>query len=281
MDIYDSVSELTSKNITLRYSTSFSSASRLFGGSIRSHIFNIYGMVRVADEIVDTYRGSDSRELLDSYEQQIYTAPERGYSTDLTVHAFVLTANEFGINETLIKPFFSSMRTDLKPPKNFSQEMYRTYIHGSAEVIGLMCLSVFCGGDTVKYTSLSEGAAALGSAFQKVNFLRDLADDTSRLGRNYFPNTSVEISEADKQNIIRDISEDFTAAYAAAIRLPSSSRTAVMVAYAYYRALLRKLSRTSVKNIQARRIRISNIHKLVIISGTALTAWLIRRPTDV
>lgn len=261
MTQYDSVAQSTARMLTLHYSTSFGAATRLLGAELRSDIYNIYGMVRVADEIVDTYPGTNKAVLLHAYEHQVYAAIELGYSTDLVLHAFQLTANKCGITKQLIVPFFNSMRFDLEPFTSLTTQQYETYIYGSAEVVGLMCLKVFCQGDTAQYEKLKSGAQALGAAFQKVNFLRDRAADMQMLGRNYFPGTSALLDEDDKLQLTADIRRDFVAAHAAIKQLPKSGRPAVMLAYQYYIKLLQKLERTPVDVINTTRIRIPNAQK--------------------
>lgn len=258
-----------SRELTIRYSTSFSWATKFVAPSLRDDVYAIYGLVRIADEIVDSYGGQDARELLDGLEQETYLALARGYSTNPVVHAFQLTAGAYGITSSLIRPFFASMRTDIKPPRHFSQKAYEAYIHGSAEVVGLMCLKVFVLGDKQQYKMLRPGAVRLGAAFQKVNFLRDFASDSHELGRVYFPNVANRwLDEAEKAAIIADIQTDFTTAKAYVSALPSNARTAVAISYVYYQALLDKLSRTPASTICTERIRISNIRKLWLMART-------------
>lgn len=189
MELYDSVSREINELITRRYSTSFGLSSTLFPRPLRTHIYAIYGLVRIADEIVDTYRGNDARELLDELETDTYRSIGSGYSANPVVHAYALTARTFGIERPVIEAFFSSMRMDITGYEN-TPENYERYIHGSAEAVGLMCLSAFVDGDTELYGELSGGASALGAAYQKINFLRDLASDTSELDRWYFPGST-------------------------------------------------------------------------------------------
>lgn len=274
MDIYAPVSYKTSRLLTLSYSSSFGSSSYLFGKRLRKHIYAIYGMVRIADEIVDTYKGADADTLLDQFEREVFQAIERGYSTNPIIHAFCLTARKYRIDDTLIKPFFWSMRLDLTP-QTFTAQLYRDYIHGSAEVVGLMCLRVFCNGDDDTYSKLEPGAASLGAAYQKVNFLRDLAADCTELGRMYFPDISYEsFDEKEKQAVIADIQSDFDAARPALLRLPKSSRLATMVSYSYYLTLLRKLKSTPIDTIKQHRIRLGAGRKLLLFFKViALESW--------
>ncbi|OGL22402.1 hypothetical protein A2707_03710 [Candidatus Saccharibacteria bacterium RIFCSPHIGHO2_01_FULL_45_15] len=271
MDLYTSVAYASSKQLTLRYSSSFGTSSRLFDRAIQPHIFAIYGLVRIADEVVDTYRGNDTRTILDQLENDTYSAIESGYSTNPIIHSFALTAQKFGISQDLIAPFFSSMRTDI-PPSSYTSDKYHSYIHGSAEVVGLMCLRVFCSGDQSYYDQLQPGAIALGAAYQKVNFLRDLAADYTELGRVYFPGVAFEtFDDTAKQAIIDDIQADFKSANIAISALPRSSRIAVRVSYRYYTQLLRQLEHTPASIIKQTRVRISKPHKLWLLAQTLVT----------
>ena len=209
MELYSKVSSLLAQLLTRKYSSSFSSASRLFPKQVQIHIYNIYGLVRVADEIVDTYDGNGKRALLDNLEQEVYDAIERGFSANPIVQAFSETAKSNAITKELIAPFFESMRMDISQ-KSFNKQEYETYIYGSAEVIGLMCLKVFCEHSGGTYKTLKPGAQRLGAAYQKVNFLRDMAADYMELGRVYFPNVTYEnFNEHEKLAIINDIHTDF------------------------------------------------------------------------
>lgn len=270
MDEYDQAAQLASKVVTQTYSTSFSSAIRLFSKPLRPHIYNIYGLVRITDEIVDTYQQTDAGQLLDDLEDEVYAALKRGFSTNVTVQAFCLTANSFSIDKSLIKPFFASMRMDLHK-KTFTAAQYKTYIHGSAEVIGLMCLKVFVDGDQAQYTSLKNGAAALGSAFQKVNFLRDLADDHVTRGRYYFPIGSFEtFDDKTKTKIINDIRADFKRAEPAVAKLPSEARPATRLAYTYYSRLLHKLEQAPASTITQKRVRLNRATKVWLVTRVKL-----------
>jgi phytoene/squalene synthetase len=227
--------------------------------------------VRIADEIVDTYTGSDKEEQLNALEKETYDAIERRYSTNPIVHAFARTAQEFSIDETLIKPFFDSMRMDIHP-QEYDDTLYAEYIHGSAEVVGLMCLRVFTLGDHEMYTELTPGAVALGSAYQKVNFLRDITDDRARLGRTYFPGVKYDsFSNADKRAIVESITADFDVAREAIGHLPSTSRVAVASSYVIYRRLLDKLSSANIEDIKTTRIRLSGYEKAWYVLRTVLS----------
>lgn len=264
MELYTSTSYELSRQLTLRYSTSFSKSSELFATRIRRHIFAIYGLVRIADEIVDTYQGKKTAALLDALEQETYDAIRLQYSTNPIVHAFAHTAAHYGIAKNLIAPFFESMRMDLKK-KRFTQKEYDQYIFGSAEVIGLMCLRVFVEGNDHAYKKLEAGAKALGSAYQKVNFLRDMASDFSDRGRVYFPGVTYDtFSDDQKQVIVVDIRHDFKTAQQYLDQLPKTARKAVKLSYSYYSELLRLLDRASVATIKERRLRVSAARKTAL-----------------
>lgn len=264
MEQYDQVAAQTARLVTNSYSSSFGLATRLFPLTIRGDIYNIYGLVRLADEIVDTYLGDDARVQLDDLEKEVYRALEYRYSTNLIVHAFQMTANRYAIDKALIAPFFYSMRLDTAPRK-YDQALYARYIDGSAEVVGLMCLKVFVA-SPAEYVHLEPGARALGAAFQKVNFLRDLAADQTELKRCYFPGTTFKtFNEADKAEIIADIKNDFLIAQQAIPQLPKSARPAVSAAYGYYSRLLQRLEATPVATLKQKRVRINNGVKLVLL----------------
>jgi phytoene/squalene synthetase len=270
MDLYTRVAYAHARQLTLAYSTSFGISTRFFTNDIKPHIYAIYGLVRIADEIVDTYKGHDALELLDELESATYRSIQSGYSTNPIVHAFALTAAKYNIDHVLVNPFFESMRMDLVP-QNYTDRDYAKYIHGSAEVVGLMCLKVFCGGDESAYKKLEKGAAALGSAYQKVNFLRDLSADYKELGRLYFPGKNFEeFNENDKQEIIEDIQSDFSTALPALMKLPRSCKKATMMSYVYYMELLKKLESTPASTIKEVRVRVPNQKKLLLLIKTAL-----------
>jgi 15-cis-phytoene synthase len=264
MELYTTVSYEVSRHITQKYSTSFGVSTRLFSSDIKPHIYAIYGLVRVADEIIDTYRGNDAPKLLQALESEVYEALERGFSASPVVHAFGETARQYGITKQLIRPFFESMAMDEKQIV-YTQAKYERYIYGSAEVVGLMCLRVFLSGDDTEYDRLSDGARALGAAYQKVNFLRDLAADYRELGRIYFPGVTFDsFDDAEKRKIITDIEKDFAQAKAAVIELPLSSRRAVALSVIYYEALLSKIKNTPATLIKQKRIRINNRNKMLL-----------------
>ncbi len=269
MEQYTTIAYAHARSLTLHYSSSFGLSSRLFAREIQKHIYAIYGLVRIADEIVDTYKSTDATQLLNSLEEETYQSIHRHFSTNPIVHAFALTAREYGINRALIAPFFKSMRMDTET-HIFDTKKYNDYIHGSAEVVGLMCLKVFCGGDNKNYKKLESGAEALGSAYQKVNFLRDLAEDYHELGRIYFPGITFEkFNDDSKQAIIHDIEKDFAHALPDIKRLPVSCRGAVETSYIYYSELLQKLKSTPAETIKKTRARIPTARKLQLFSKAA------------
>lgn len=222
MDTYTTTAYRQSKILTAAYSTSFTMSMQLFHRSLRRHIYAIYGLVRLADEIVDTYNGNDREELLNAFEAETVEAIDRGYSTNPIIHSYAITAAHFKIPVSLLTSFFESMRMDITPT-SYSSEEYSHYIYGSAEVVGLMCLRVFTNDNTL-YDELSNGAQSLGAGYQKINFLRDIQADSVNLNRWYFPFSSYEsFSEEDKQHIIDDITVDFTNAAIAIRKLPRNS----------------------------------------------------------
>ena len=275
MNLYDDVAEQAAKQLTNRYSTSFSKAIRVFPAALQSDIYNIYGMVRIADEIVDTYKGKAATKILDEFESSLYVSLQRTYSPNIITHAFCLTAKRYNIDRELIAPFFKSMRIDSS--NNYDSTMYKSYIYGSAEVIGLMCLKVFVDGDDKRYKQLENGARALGSAFQKVNFLRDIADDNLRLGRYYFPVGSyAAFDEKTKKIIVADIKHDFEVAAPAIKDLPAAARPAVKLATVYYSALLKKIENTQPAELKQQRIRVSDLRKLFIFASLMMQFRLVK-----
>lgn len=270
MELYTKTAYATSKLLTLRYSTSFSSSTSLFRDETAKHVYAIYGLVRVADEIVDTYKGPGAKKILDDLEKEVATSLKRGYSTNPIVHAYVTTALQFDIEPELLAAFFTSMRLDLSP-QTYTKKLYETYIYGSAEVVGLMCLTVFVDGDKARYKKLQSGARALGAAYQKVNFLRDLASDHSELDRLYFPGYTYDsFDESAKQTVIADIEKDIAHARTVIHLLPHDAEQAVSLSLVYYHTLLRKLTRAKIDDIKTRRIRINNVHKLWLYIGVKI-----------
>jgi phytoene/squalene synthetase len=256
---------LCSRITTEEYSTSFSSAIRLLHKDLRAPIYNIYGFVRFADEIVDTFHEFDKVSLLEQFKRETYDAVERKISLNPILHSFQLTVNEFNIDPHLIEAFFHSMEMDLHK-RDYDKRHYQEYIYGSAEVVGLMCLYVFCEGDRKKYEALKPFAQSLGAAFQKVNFLRDVKADYSSLDRTYFPDVDFRnFTHRCKEKIEQDIAADFAHAYKGIIALPWKARFGVYVAYKYYLSLFRKICKATPSGILEERIRIPNYHKAMIV----------------
>ncbi|MDB5249681.1 MAG: phytoene/squalene synthase family protein [Segetibacter sp.] len=266
MHLFHDVSRQCSKITTEKYSTSFASAIRLLHKDLRTPIYNIYGFVRFADEIVDTFHGHDQAVLLKQFKMETYDAIERGISLNPILHSFQMAVNEYGIAMPLIDAFFNSMEQDLNKLE-YDQDTYNEYIYGSAEVVGLMCLSIFCDGEIEKYNALKPYAQSLGAAFQKVNFLRDLKADTQTLERMYFPGCNfLNFSEVEKQQIEADILKDFKHAYQGIVRLPIKARFGVYVAYKYYMSLFNKIRKVKAIRIMEERIRIPNYYKAMILA---------------
>jgi phytoene synthase len=268
MTLYDRTSLECSKLITTRYSTSFSLGIRTLDKKFRAPIYSIYGFVRFADEIVDTFHDHDKFELLDRFETDTYRAIEEKISLNPVLHSFQWVINGYGIERELIDAFLKSMRMDLNN-NTYNQKGYESYIYGSAEVIGLMCLRVFTEGDDTLYQELKEPARRLGSAFQKVNFLRDIRSDYFERGRVYFPGIDFsQFKSVDKKAIEEDIQQDFNAAYAGIIRLPKGARKGVYLSYIYYLKLFEKIKKLSPESILQKRIRIPDLKKLALIIPT-------------
>lgn len=266
-EIFDTVSESCSKKVTNAYSTSFSLATKMLAPSIRQDIYNIYGFVRFADEIVDTFHEYDKEHLFNKFEEDLQEALEFRISLNPILNSFQKTVHQYNIPNELIEAFMKSMRLDLTKTNYMTEEEYRQYIYGSADVVGLMCLKVFVQGDQTKYLQLKESAMSLGSAFQKVNFLRDLKSDHEGLNRSYFPNTNIDaLDEISKQQIISDIETDFKNGYKGILQLPPESKFGVFMAYRYYRRLLKKLSRTPAVEIKNTRIRVPNYEKFGLLT---------------
>ena len=266
-DFYDIVSYDCSKLVTQRYSTSFSLGTRLLSNSIRVHIYNIYGFVRFADEIVDSFHEFNKVDLLNRFEEDLMHAISNKISLNPILNSFQFTVNEKKIDIELIKSFLKSMRIDLTKNNYKTKKEYDEYIYGSADVVGLMCLKVFVDGDNSKYEKLKPYAMSLGSAFQKVNFLRDLNADFKNLDRTYFPNLNLSnFDEESKINIINEIEKDFNHALKGIFMLPESSRLGVYTAYKYYRKLLIKLKKTPSVKIQSARIRVPNYQKMGVLA---------------
>lgn len=265
IDLFHKVSFDCSKVVTRSYSTSFSSAIRLLHSDLRVPIYNIYGFVRLADEIVDTFHDHDKLDLLQQFKTETFTAIDRRISLNPILNSFQKTVNEYQIDHQLIHAFFKSMESDLTQ-NTYDRQGYEEYIYGSAEVVGLMCLYVFCEGNRQLYNKLKAYARALGAAFQKVNFLRDIQYDFNDLSRLYFPGCDFHnFTEHDKEKIEEDIELDFKKAYKGIISLPIKARFGVYVAYKYYYSLFRKIREIHHKEILRQRIRIPNYQKAFII----------------
>lgn len=269
--LYDRVAEQTASMIIREYSTSFGMAARLLGAGVRQDVENIYGLVRLADEIVDgvaAYAGvseQEIRRLLDELEEETEAAMKRGYSTNLVVHAFALTARRTGIEPDLTLPFFKSMRTDITRVTHTPQS-FDEYVYGSAEVVGLMCLKAFLVGMDLtpeQNNTFVTGARKLGAAFQKVNFLRDLSADVDALGRSYFPGINIAtFTEADKQRLVEDIDADLAVSGVIVPLLPASSRKAVALAQNLFAELNRRIARTPAAELKQTRVSVPTLVKV-------------------
>ncbi|MEO5684484.1 MAG: phytoene/squalene synthase family protein [Chitinophagaceae bacterium] len=265
MHLFHRVSERCSRDTTEQYSTSFFSAIGLLHKDLRQPVYNIYGFVRFADEIVDTFHDFDKADLLAEFKKETYQSISRGLSINPILNSFQKTVNEYGIDAGLIDAFFKSMEMDLSKTY-YDCEDYKEYIYGSAETVGLMCLYIFCGGNAEKYETLKASARSLGAAFQKVNFLRDVKADYDGLNRIYFPGCDFKnFTSGDKSKIEEDIQADFNEAYAGILRLPVEARFGVYVAYKYYQSLFKKIKRVQPAMILDQRIRIPNYSKALII----------------
>ncbi len=270
IEMFNSVSNECSKTVTLRYSTSFSSAIRLLHKDLRTPIFNIYGFVRLADEIVDTFHEHDKDELLRQFKKETFRAIEKGISLNPILNSFQQTVNQYGISHDLIQAFFQSMWSDLFRTE-YDRESFEEYIYGSAEVVGLMCLYVFCEGDQKLYEKLKAPARSLGAAFQKVNFLRDIRSDFNQLSRMYFPGCDFyNFTENDKSKIEKEIAQDFCEAFGGIVQLPLKCRFGVYVAFKYYYSLFEKIRRTNASRVLVNRIRIPDYQKAYIVARATL-----------
>lgn len=264
--LFDTTSYDCSKLVTKSYSTSFSMGIKLFSPKIRPAIYAIYGFVRYADEIVDTFYDYEQEILFNEFEQEYYKAVERKISLNPILNAFQEIVHKYDLQD-YVEDFMDRMRQDLDKKEYTSKVEYENYIYGSADVVGLMCLRVFVNNDEAKFKELKGFAMSLGSAFQKVNFLRDLREDTQDLGRSYFPNLeSGELTEQSKAEIVADIESDFSEAYKGIVKLPLDGRLGVYLAYRYYQRLLKKIKRTDCDKIMNGRIRISNSLKLLLLT---------------
>ena len=274
MHLFHETSRECSRVTTKRYSTSFSSAINLLHKGLRPHIYNIYGLVRFADEIVDTFHDQDKATLLEEFKKDTYLAIERQISLNPILHSFQETVNYYNIDLQLVDAFFYSMELDLNK-RQYDKAGYDQYIYGSAEVVGLMCLYVFCEGNQELYDQLKPYARSLGAAFQKVNFLRDVKNDFESLDRTYFPQCDFRnFTTADKLAIEEDIQQDFDNAYKGILKLPMKARFGVYVAYKYYLSLFYKIKKLQPQTILEQRVRIPNYGKAMIVAKAGLRSQL-------
>jgi phytoene synthase len=267
-ELFDQVSNDCSKLVTKRYSTSFSLAVKMLSTNIRTDIYNIYGFVRFADEIVDSFHEYDKAQLLVNFEKDYYLSKELGISLNPILNSFQQTVSKYKIPDDMVQAFLKSMKADLFKTEYQTKAEYDEYIYGSADVVGLMCLKVFVNGNNEMYEELKDAAMRLGSAFQKVNFLRDLKDDFELLNRSYFPNVDLgQLNSVSKQLIIDEIEADFEYAYKNGIlKLPVEAKFGVYMAYRYYTRLLVKLKAVPSEKIMDTRIRISNPMKINLLA---------------
>ena len=273
--LFDQVSQLCSKQVTESYSTSFSLATKMLDSSVRQDIYNIYGFVRFADEIVDTFHDYDKPTLFSRFETDLKNALRDKISLNPILNSFQHSFHKYQIDMALVEAFMKSMKMDLTKEEYKTQEEYKEYIYGSADVVGLMCLKVFVKGNQEAYTALKDAAMSLGSAFQKVNFLRDLKADFEGLNRSYFPDTNLEeLDEDAKLKIIDEIKFDFAQGLAGISRLPREVRFGVYTAYIYYYKLLEKLQNTPPLEIKNARISVPNYQKLGLLAKSYLSCKL-------
>jgi 15-cis-phytoene synthase len=265
--LFDEVSFKCSKLVTKSYSTSFSLAVYMLSNDIREAIYSIYGFVRFADEIVDSFHQFDKDALIHDFEAEYYKAYHSGISLNPILNSFQQVVKENNISDDLIQAFLHSMKLDLVKTEYKNKDEYNQYIYGSADVVGLMCLKVFVKGDAKLYDNLKDEAMRLGSAFQKVNFLRDLKDDNLVLNRTYFPGVDLNsFDDKSKKMIIAEINEDFKVAYQGIRKLPIEAKFGVYTAYVYYKKLLNKLEQTPSNQIGSKRIRVSNYTKAGLLA---------------
>ena len=266
-NIFDEVSYSCSENVTKKYSTSFSLATRLLSKNIRKDIYNIYGFVRFADEIVDSFHDYNKTELFNDFSDDLEKALINKIHLNPILNSFQHTFHKYNIDKDLVDSFMKSMRMDLTKKKYSTVKEYKEYIYGSADVVGLMCLKVFVQGNSKLYNKLKNNAMKLGSAFQKVNFLRDLKADKEDLNRTYFPNTKFEkLNESEKNEIINEIENDFKDGLEGIKQLPLDAKFGVFMAYRYYNQLLKKLKKTPATEIINRRIRVPNLKKIELLT---------------
>jgi 15-cis-phytoene synthase len=265
--LFDTISVECSRNITRSYSTSFSMGIYLLAPHMRNAIYSIYGFVRLADEVVDSFEGYNQRAMLNELKEDTFKALRERISLNPVLNSFQHTVLEYNIDYELIEAFLESMEMDLDK-QLYTDSLYKKYIYGSAEVVGLMCLKVFCNGNDEQYETLQESARKLGAAFQKINFLRDFKADNLDLGRTYFPGVDfTQFSEHDKLSIEADIEQDFDDALEGIKKLPKEARFGVFLAYIYYKALFRKIRKLPSHRIMQERIRVPNPQKFALLVG--------------
>ncbi|QQS27574.1 MAG: phytoene/squalene synthase family protein [Sphingobacteriales bacterium] len=270
MSLYSRTSTDCSRIVTHNYSTSFTMGIKVFDKKFQDPIYAIYGYVRLADEIVDTFLDKDTAVLLSEFRDETLKALERKISTNPIIHAFQEVVHTYGIEWSLIDAFLKSMEMDLQPT-TYDTGLFDNYIYGSAETVGLMCLRVFCEGDAQRYEQLREPARRLGAAFQKVNFLRDMKSDFEERGRVYFPNIDFTCFDNESKKIIeQDIKADFDAAYKGILKLPKGSQFGVYTAYKYYLNLFHKITHASPQKVLEERIRVANPQKMIILVKSIL-----------
>jgi len=267
--LYDDTCGECSALITKRYSTSFSLGIRVFDKELRAPIYGLYGFVRFADEIVDTFHNYPKKDLLDKFREDTYQAIEEGISLNPVLHTFQIVCRKYGIGRDLIDPFLDSMEMDLDY-NSYNDSLYKTYIYGSAEVVGLMCLKVFCKGNQAEYERLKSNACSLGAAFQKINFLRDMKSDYDERGRVYFPGVDfATFNNQIKAEIEADIKTDFDHAYKGIVQLPKGARLGVYLAYVYYTKLFKKIKNAPATQVTQERIRVNDGKKLYLLFSSA------------
>jgi phytoene/squalene synthetase len=265
--LFDKISFDCSKNVTNSYSTSFSAAVKMLAPSIRQDIYNVYGFVRFADEIVDTFHDYDKEVLFEMFEKDLESALQNKISLNPVLNSFQHTVHKYAIPRSMITAFMNSMKLDLYKKEYTTTDEFNDYIYGSADVVGLMCLKVFVNGDEKKFGELEHAAMRLGSAFQKVNFLRDLKTDYEDLNRTYFPNTDLSrLDEHSKDAIIKEIEADFEAGFQGILKLPLEAKFGVYTAYIYYKKLLSKLKKTPSIEIKNTRIRVPDYQKFGLLA---------------
>lgn len=274
INLFHELSRQCSKATAEKYSTSFSTAIKMLHAGFRVPVYNIYGFVRFADEIVDTFHQFHKEELLMDFKKETFAAIKRGISLNPILHSFQQTVNQYNISSQLIVAFFNSMEMDLSKTL-YNSNAYHEYIYGSAEVVGLMCLHVFCDGDTILFEKLKPAAQSLGAAFQKINFLRDVKADYEQMNRTYFPEVDFKnFTPEMKKQIEEDIATDFSNAYPGILQLPTKARFGVYVAYKYYTSLFNKIKKAQPAQILVKRIRIPNYGKAFILAKAGLRSQL-------